>query len=54
MNKAFKTNQLPKIRKRKQLESIMRIMAGHSCNFNDFHLKDEILEKIKSGEIIFR
>ena len=53
MNKAFKTNQLPKIRKRKRILYDMRLMAGHTCNFKDFHLAEEIMAKIESGEIVF-
>lgn len=53
MNKALKTNQLPKIRKIKRMLYRMRFMAGHGCNFKDFHLADEIMAKIESGKIVF-
>ena len=53
MNKAFKTNQLHKIAKKKQILNEMKWLSGQSCNMNDFHLADELIAEIKSGNIIF-
>jgi hypothetical protein len=61
MNKAFKTNHTKKIQTQKEVLMDMKRRAFMSCHIkvgepvsiHEHPLKDEILAKIRSGEVVF-
>ena len=61
MNKAFKTNQMHKIKIRESIISHIRrdallschIRVGEVMDLKDHTLRNEVIEKIESGEIVF-